>query len=168
MDCLQCWSLLINFKMSKCFVSTDSNENDLNGNSPFFCFCLQTIIVNKISNRKPILLFTLRRNLGHNWPNWEGKQRLNINTITLLQEKESHYQLADVFKTHKWMSCLWQQLKMDNYDETSRGEQSLEDMIFPEVIPLPPAGLQSPPRGTIHTVALTDWQIRLISTFHLS
>ncbi len=26
---------------------------------------------------------------------------------------------------------------MDNYDETSRGEQSLEDMIFPEVIPSP-------------------------------
>lgn len=36
------------------------------------------------------------------------------------------------------MSCLWQQPKMDNYDETSRGEQSLEDMIFPEVIPSPP------------------------------
>lgn len=35
------------------------------------------------------------------------------------------------------MSCLWRQPKMDNYDETSRGEQSLEDMIFPEVIPSP-------------------------------
>lgn len=51
------------------------------------------------------------------------------------------------------MSCLWQQPKMDNYDETSRGEQSLEDMIFPEVIPSPcspalPAARHNPHSGT--------------------
>lgn len=42
---------------------------------------------------------------------------------------------------------------MDNYDETSRGEQSLEDMIFPEVIsspsgPLLPAARHNPHCGT--------------------
>lgn len=53
----------------------------------------------------------------------------------------------------KWTSCLWQQPKMDNYDETSGGEQSLEDTIFPEVIPSPsspalPAARHNPHSGT--------------------
>lgn len=123
--------------MSKCFVFMDPNENDLNGNIlQFFC-CLQTITLNKISNHKPILLFILKR-IWHNWPNCGRKQQLNINTITLFWENISYYQLTNVFKMQKWTSCLWQQPKMDNYDETSRGEQSLEDMIFPEVIDPPP------------------------------
>lgn len=136
MDCLQCWSLLINFKMSKCFVSTDWNENDLNGNSLLFFVYKQSLWIKLVTTNRPC--YSLWEEFGHNWPNCGGKRQLNINTITLLREKVSHYQLANVFKMQKWMSCLWQQLKMDNYDETSRGEQSLEDMIFPEVIPSPP------------------------------
>lgn len=137
--------------MSKCFVFMDCNENDLNGNTLHF-FCLQTIIMNKISNHKPILLFILKR-IWHNWPNCGRKQQLNINTITLFWDNVSYYQLTNVFKMQKWMSCLWQQPKMDNYDETSRGEQSLEDMIFPEVIPSPsgpvvPAARHNPHSGT--------------------
>lgn len=55
----------------------------------------------------------------------------------------------------KWMSCLWRRRKMDNYDKTYRGEQTLEDTIFPKVTP-PLRPLGSSPRGTIRTVALTD------------
>lgn len=41
------------------------------------------------------------------------------------------------------MSCLWLQPKMDNYAETSRGEQSSEGIIFPEVHPPPSPQLRA-------------------------
>lgn len=108
--------------------------------------------MNKISNHKPILFLILKR-IWHNWPNCWRKQQLNINTITLFWDDVSYYQLTNVFKMQKWMSCLWQQPKVDNYDETSRGEQSSEGMIFPEVIPSPsgpslPAARHNPRSGT--------------------
>lgn len=43
----------------------------LNGNLLHF-FCLQTIIVNKISNHQPVLLFILK-GIWHNWPNCGSK-----------------------------------------------------------------------------------------------
>lgn len=99
----------------------DGNENDLNGNTLQF-FCLQTISMSKISNHRPILLFILKKKFGIIGPNCGRKRRLNINTITLFWDNISHYQLTNVFKMQKWMSCLWQRPKMDNYDETSKGE----------------------------------------------
>lgn len=55
------------------------------------------------------------------------------------------------------MSCLWQQPKMDNYNETSKGEQSLEDMIFPEVIPPPPPPPPPPARAPRRKAQSTQW-----------
>lgn len=77
----------------------DCNENDLNGNIVRFFVCLQTIIMNKISNHN-ILLFIPKR-IWHNWPNCGREQQLNINTITLLWYNVSYYQLTNVFKMQK-------------------------------------------------------------------
>lgn len=83
----------------------------------------------------------------------EAKQQLNINTITLLWDNVSYYQLANVFKMLKWMSCLWRQPKMDNYDETSRGEQSWKTWYSLKWSPPPsgpalPAARHNPRSGT--------------------
>lgn len=94
--------------------------------------------MNRICNYKSILLFILKR-IWHNWPNWGKNHQLNINAITLFWDNVSYYQLTNVFKLQKWMSCLWQQPKMDNYDETSRGEQSLGRHDIPWSDPLPPS-----------------------------
>lgn len=45
MNCLQCGGLRVNFKMTKCFVFVECDENDPEWqHTPFFC--LQTIIMN--------------------------------------------------------------------------------------------------------------------------
>lgn len=136
--------------MSKCFVFMHNNENDLNGNI-FFLVYKQSIRIKLVTiNLSCYSLWICR--IWHNWPNWGRKQQLYINTITLLWDNASYYQLTNVFKLQKWMSCLWQRPKMNNYDETSRGKQSVGRHDIPWSDPRPPSSPALPAaRHNLHS-----------------
>lgn len=178
-DCLQWGSLLINFKMSECFVFMDCNDNDLNVNKqpPPPCFFGGFAIWIKLEARRVLHSKKEFGIIGRAvWGGGGGGGQ----TSTLLHYFRRHVSALSINKPVQNRRKGTAELaaaapKVDNYDETSRGEAAVARRDIPPSDPAPPPPLPPPsgplaslPQGTIRAVALTDWQIRLISTFHPS